>query len=280
MEADRRDLPQGRSQGEFQRYCSSVCVLIRWKPARQAVARELTGHLNDHADALAGQGMDWDRAASQAVKAMGNPYALGLALDRLHSPFWHRVALGIALLALALAVWLAILLRVDQGELIPHRADLPLWGDEEAALLEGDWRQVTAVAARGIAEGGGRLGDYTLTPGAAAVVRLEDGETGETAYELRVAYTASHNPLRTGPLDLRAARITASDSLGGTYPQEGRSLGWEDTYASRPWADGYCFTLDDPALGAEEFTLCVDAPSGARVYVTVSLEWEGEYGAD
>ena len=274
---EKRDIPQGRSEGVFQRYCSSVCCLIRWRPARGAVARELYGHLDDHASALAEQGVPWETAAGRAVNAMGNPYALGLALDRLHSPFWHRVALGIALLALVLLAWLAALGRLDNGDLFPSWGELPLWADEEAVLLEDDWRrQVTAAAARGSADGGGRLGDYTLRPGQAAVVRLEDEETGETEYALRVCYTVSHLPwLR--PLDLQAADFTAADSLGGTYSEE---VGWQAAHASRPWAEQCCFTLDDPALGAEKFTLSVEAPNGERVAFTVSLDWEGAYGAD
>ena len=92
----------------FRRYCDSVCYLVRWRPARPAIAQELTGHMEDHAQALADGGMLWEDACRKAVAAMGNPYELGKAMDALHSPFWHRVAAAMACLGVGIVLLLGI----------------------------------------------------------------------------------------------------------------------------------------------------------------------------
>ena len=87
------------------RFCSRVCAHVRFSPDHAAITAELTAHLEDHAAALEARGLSPEEAAAQAVTAMGNPYALGHALDQTHPPTLPRVSrlfLAVGLLALFL----------------------------------------------------------------------------------------------------------------------------------------------------------------------------------
>ena len=77
---------------QFEDFCQKVCQMLRWKAARGPVSAELTAHLEDHAAALEARGLSPEEAAAQAVTAMGNPYALGHALDQTHPPTLPRVS--------------------------------------------------------------------------------------------------------------------------------------------------------------------------------------------
>ena len=97
----------------FSRFCDQVVRLVRWFPARGAIAAELAAHLEDHAAALMERGVPEEEAAQQAVAAMGDPEALGRQLNRAHPPLLHLsvvvtsmlVFLLIASGALALLRW-------------------------------------------------------------------------------------------------------------------------------------------------------------------------------
>ena len=70
----------------FSEYCAAVCAQVRFRPDRQAIASELTAHMEDHMAALEAAGVPLAEAKRQAIAAMGDPEELGRALDRLHSP--------------------------------------------------------------------------------------------------------------------------------------------------------------------------------------------------
>ena len=77
---------------QFEDFCQKVCQMLRWKAARGPVSAELTAHLEDHAAALEARGLSPEEATAQAVTAMGNPYALGHALDQTHPPTLPRLS--------------------------------------------------------------------------------------------------------------------------------------------------------------------------------------------
>ena len=52
----------------FSKFCEQVCLMIRWKAAREPVADELAAHLEDHAAALEARGLDPETAARRAVE--------------------------------------------------------------------------------------------------------------------------------------------------------------------------------------------------------------------
>lgn len=96
---------------QFEDFCQKVCQMLRWKAARGPVSAELTAHLEDHAAALEARGLSPEEATAQAVTAMGNPYALGHALDQTHPPTLPRLSrlfLAVGLLALFLGILLGL----------------------------------------------------------------------------------------------------------------------------------------------------------------------------
>ena len=101
---------------QFNDFCAQVCLMIRWKAAREPVADELTAHLEDHAAALEKRGLDPETAARRAVEAMGDPYALGAELDAAHPPTLPR--LSRVLLALGLLILLAALVLGDRKSVV------------------------------------------------------------------------------------------------------------------------------------------------------------------
>ena len=98
----------------FAQFCEQVCLMIRWKAAREPVADELAAHLEDHAAALMERGTPEEEAAQQAVAAMGDPEALGRQLNRAHPPLLHLSVLvtNIVLALLFIAFSFALISQV------------------------------------------------------------------------------------------------------------------------------------------------------------------------
>ncbi|MEG1858439.1 MAG: permease prefix domain 1-containing protein [Pseudoflavonifractor sp.] len=94
----------------FAPFCAAVCAKVRYRPARPAIAAELRGHLEDHAQALAATGVPPDAAEAQAVAAMGDPLTLGAALDCAHPPLLTLSVLLTKLLAICLVTVAALIL--------------------------------------------------------------------------------------------------------------------------------------------------------------------------
>lgn len=97
----------------FEDYCIAVCREIRFSPDHDAIAAELTDHLHEHMEALleAHPDMPQEEAQRQAIAAMGDPAALGHALDAVHNPrlgwfqiWFRRVVWLIAALILLVAL--------------------------------------------------------------------------------------------------------------------------------------------------------------------------------
>ena len=68
-------------------WCDKVTEQVRFRPDREAIRQELLAHLEDSA-------ADWERrgetpkeAEQRALAAMGDPVAVGKALDRAHKPW-------------------------------------------------------------------------------------------------------------------------------------------------------------------------------------------------
>ena len=255
----------------FRRYCDSVCSLVRWRPARPDIAQELTSDLEDHAQALVDQGMLWEDACQKAVAAMGNPYELGKAMDALHSPFWHRVAAAMACLGMGIVLLLGLFWpRAQSGELLVSWEQM--FYDSGEGLTGDGWRTVTGVLARGTVSGGGRLGDYSRSPGEAAVVALED-EDGTRTVELRVGYAVFHWQPWLDQINLSASELTAADNLGRQYPGDGEEIQvFPNTDSYTLWREQAYLVVEDPDLEAGAFTLDIDAPNGDRVTFHVALE--------
>ena len=137
---------------DFQNWCATVRAQVRFRPDRAAIEKELTDHYQDHVRDLERVGYERKLAERRALAAMGDPEAIGKALDRVHKPWlgwlWKisRAVLAAACLLLAWA--------------------LLIWGVPDA----GTWLRPTA-ALGGLTEDDGRalacppdveMGPYTL----------------------------------------------------------------------------------------------------------------------
>ena len=59
---------------------------MRCAKARDGVAREMSAHIIDQADAYEQSGMEHEKAVEKAVRGMGDPVEIGVSMDRIHRP--------------------------------------------------------------------------------------------------------------------------------------------------------------------------------------------------
>ena len=245
-------------------FCTQVCSVIRWKPAREAAWKELLAHLEDHAAALQEQGVPADEAITQAVEAMGDPYQIGHDLDRCHSPLVPRLSRIFILLALAVLVLSFIIgSKYNSGifaltGLFPETADLPYDGEGSLEIS-------------GTAVGGGKLAGYTLTPsGQAGLVLASKVETG-LEYQLQCLVTITCQPWLP-PLAADQADAAWTDDAGG-----GGAV-YFSTYFPYHHADALLgstawLRITDPTPGARQFTVTLRSTEEAvTIYITLDEE--------
>lgn len=72
----------------FSAWCHKATEKIRYGPDRKEVEAELRAHLEDHRDALMGQGLSQDEATQKALEAMGSAEELAKHLAAIHKSFW------------------------------------------------------------------------------------------------------------------------------------------------------------------------------------------------
>ena len=223
---------------QFEDFCQKVCQMLRWKAARGPVSAELTAHLEDHAAALEARGLSPEEATAQAVTAMGNPYALGHALDQTHPPTLPRLSrlfLAVGLLALFLGILLG--LNRDSG-LFALAGVVPQ--PPELSYDTGD-----SLGLKGAATGGG--------------VKEE--------CQLQVPLTVTaRRPWLPVPL-VYEADASYTDDAGGSGPCSLRS--GEDYLLG---ASGWLY-IADPTPGARVFTITVSA-AGEEISFTAALAEE------
>lgn len=86
-------------------YCDRVLAQIGRLTTDEAndLRAELTGHIEDHAEALVGHGYDEEAAAARAVALMGDPEETGKALREQYRHFWlvivQRIAIFVTIVA-------------------------------------------------------------------------------------------------------------------------------------------------------------------------------------
>ena len=254
------------SERAFDIFCDRVCSVIRWRAARRPIAAELTAHLEDHAAALEADGLAPDTAVRRAVESMGDPYALGDQLDRVHPPTLPRLSLVLSVLAaLVLVAGLVIGAREGTGlfalsGISPRFPDLPFRPSDAQELVT-----------EGAVSGGGRLGEYTLTPsGRAGLVQIHHEFDGlsEDFLQLQVPLTITASaPWLPVPED-SALSVAYTDDAGGS------GGGYFSTEAEYLLGVSGCLRLSDPTPGAEAFTITVSTADGAAVTFAVTLDQE------
>ena len=82
----------------FHRYTEKVCEQIRWKKAHPAVSQEIENHLADQKNAYLAAGDTESIAEEKALLQMGDPVAVGAALDQTHKPAPQWGMIGLVLL--------------------------------------------------------------------------------------------------------------------------------------------------------------------------------------
>ncbi len=70
----------------MEEYIRKITEQIRCVRARESVAKELSDHILDQAAAYEEQGEAHEAAVGKAVREMGDPVEVGVALDRIHRP--------------------------------------------------------------------------------------------------------------------------------------------------------------------------------------------------
>ena len=249
---------------QFDTFCSQVCSVIRWKPAREAAWRELSAHLKDHAAALEEQGASPEDAAAQAVAAMGDPYEIGHQLDRCHSPLVPKLSRVFFLLALA-ALLLSLItgFRNDTGiftltGLCPQAGDLPYDGDG-------------TVEISGAASGGGKLAGYTLTPSGQAGLVLVSWEypegVMESEYQLQCPVTIHNQPWRLPMMGYQADAVWTDDTgaSGNAY--------FSSYYENALLGSTAWLQIVEPTPGARQFTVTISSTEeSVTIYITLQEE--------
>lgn len=93
-------------------YCDRVLSQVGRLTTDEAndLRAELTGHIEDHAEALVGHGYDEEAAAARAVALMGDPEETGKALRDCYRHFWlvivQRIAVAVTVVACVQAFFL------------------------------------------------------------------------------------------------------------------------------------------------------------------------------
>lgn len=102
----------------FKRYAEKVCEQIRWKKAHGVVAKEIENHLIDQKNAYMDMGDPESTAEEKALLQMGDPVAVGAALDNTHKPAPQRGMIGLVMVLFAIGAFIQFLFvtkLMDEG---------------------------------------------------------------------------------------------------------------------------------------------------------------------
>ena len=238
-------------------FCELVTGQLRCKWEAQTVRQELSDHIQDHQAALMAEGMGRDQAEEAAVAAMGDPEALGKALDALHSPWpWrlYHAARTAAFVLLVFAFFLGFDVLLGSGG-----SGAVFWGDSGYTQPEQDPQSLLeyysfidsdTVRTTGTVTGGGDIGPYRLSPaGEALFLTQENGDT-----QLAFLVSTFHPQPWLESLKLYDLACSALDDLGNQYSSDQfyflntggrlRDLCWVLLYDPDPTARRFTFTLD------------------------------------
>lgn len=83
------------SSEQFKNYTEKVCEQIRWKNAHNMVKKEIENHLIDQKIAYMNMGDSESIAEEKALLQMGDPVAVGAALDETHKPAPQKCMIGL-----------------------------------------------------------------------------------------------------------------------------------------------------------------------------------------
>ena len=83
----------------MEEFIKTLTEQMRCARARDGVARELSDHILDQAEAYEQSGMERGKAVAKAVREMGDPVEIGVMMDRIHRPQvnWRMLLVTFAL---------------------------------------------------------------------------------------------------------------------------------------------------------------------------------------
>lgn len=203
-------------------FCGKVCSCVQFSPDHAAISAELTGHMEEHRDALleANPGMTlWD-AESEAVRGMGDPEELGRWLNQIHNPCLGWIQIWFRRVVWTLAVLVLLFALPRAGELVTNLiAPASYDGIGMGHLLEHyDEYDVVADFTPGAVwqhEG------YTFSIQRAVVTHSETSVYRDEALHLSYLLKVTHSdPWQRGP-EFREW-LWAEDDLGNRYPSRGQ----------------------------------------------------------
>lgn len=127
------------SRPAIEAFCKVVCGFVRFWPDHAAITAELTAHLEDHRDALLDLHPDLtpEEAEEAAVQAMGDPEALGRALNDSHSPRfgWFQILFRVSVRTSLVLLLLFCFMPMGFDALATLR-NPPLYNDGTNAIIE------------------------------------------------------------------------------------------------------------------------------------------------
>ena len=101
------------SSEQFKHYTEKVCEQIRWKKAHGMVAQEIENHLIDQKNAYMDMGDSESTAEEKALLQMGDPVAVGAALDGTHKPAPQWGMMGLVMVLFAIGACIQFLFLTD-----------------------------------------------------------------------------------------------------------------------------------------------------------------------
>ena len=266
----------GKPRLTMEQFCGRVCAFVRFSPDHGAITAELTGHMEEHRDALLETRPHmplWD-AETAAVRAMGDPEALGRALNESHSPLlgWFQIWFRRAVWTLAALI---LLVTLPQARETISNLTAPLsHGGNMASLLEHyDGLDVVADLTPAAAW---QYQGYTFSIPRAVVTRSYDG-TLTLFYTMKAAHP---DPRLRGPEFWEW--LWAEDDLGNTYPSCGQVtparsspvLSEGNLTVAYPFASYYDLWVDQIDPEAASVTLHFDRYGENAIHFTLPLKGE------
>ena len=106
------------SSEQFKHYTEKVCAQIRWKKAHGVVAQEIENHLIDQKNAYMDMGDSESTAEEKALLQMGDPVAVGAALDGTHKPAPQWGMMGLVMVLFAIGACIHFLFLEEETECI------------------------------------------------------------------------------------------------------------------------------------------------------------------
>lgn len=128
----------------FRAWRATVVAQVRFWPDRKAIAKELTAHYEDHVRDLERLDYPQKLAEQRALDAMGDPEAIGRALNRVHKP-WLGWLWIVSRVVLILALVTALVLGVEPAGRWLQRAKNTFFPPEDLGMYQEELSPYQAI---------------------------------------------------------------------------------------------------------------------------------------